>query len=60
MKNTLKIFSIVMLSLAMTLSMAACSMFSDGGSGDAPEEVDAEEMTPEEMDEAYDNGIEFE
>jgi hypothetical protein len=49
-----------MLSLAMTLSMAACSMFSGGGSDDASEEIDAEEMTPEEMDEAYDNGIEFE
>lgn len=60
MKNTLKIFSIIMLSLAMTLSMAACSIFSGGGSDGSSEQAESEDISPEEMEEMYDNGIEFE
>lgn len=60
MKNTLKIFSIIMLSLTMALSLGACSIFSDGGSGDSSDRPDSEDLTPEEMEELYDNGIEFE
>lgn len=60
MKNTLKLFSVIILSLSIVLSMAACSIFSGGDSGDALNDMDPEDLTPEEMTELYDNGIEFE
>lgn len=62
MKNTLRLFSLLLLSMMLVLSMAGCS-----GSGDAEEPAEAkpdkesmEDMSDEEFAEAIDNGIVYE